>query len=123
LGSTGGRAERCRRLSEEPVNMKYTTAIAMVRRTSLFTLRWLPACVAARDEARLYRRRTGGRSGREAGRGDWIHAARAAFPGEDDVSAGRGHGHVPLSHAQGPEAQFPVDARCAMARITLPPYS
>src|SRR5207245_7111244 len=93
----------------------------MTRRRSLLTLQWA-ACAAARDEASLYRRGTR-TSGREAGRGDWIHAARAAFPGEDDVSAGRGHGHVPLSHAQGPEAQFPVDARCAMARITLPPYS
>src|SRR5438876_332926 len=52
-----------------------------------------------------------------------IHAARAALPGEDDLSPGRGHGRVPLSHAQRAEAQFPVDTRCAMARIALPPYS
>jgi len=56
MGSTGGGAERCRRLRARPVNTKYTTAIAMTRRRSLLTLQWLAACVAARDEAPLYRR-------------------------------------------------------------------
>jgi len=54
----------------------------------LLTLQSLAACAAARDEAPLYRRGTRGRSGREAGRGDWIHAARAA-PEDAQVVAAR----------------------------------
>src|SRR5256885_4653733 len=39
--------------------------MAMTRRRSLLTLQWLAACVAARDEAPLYRRGARGRSGRD----------------------------------------------------------
>src|SRR5213594_4231417 len=52
----------------------------MTRRRSLLTLQSLAACAAARDEAPLYRRGTRGRSGREAGRGDWIRTSDSCVP-------------------------------------------
>ena len=40
----------------------------------------MAACIAARDEASLYRRGTTGRSGRETGRGDWIRTSDSCVP-------------------------------------------
>ena len=40
----------------------------------------MAACIAAGDEASLYRRGTTGRSGRETGRGDWIRTSDSCVP-------------------------------------------
>jgi hypothetical protein len=47
----------------------------------------MAACIAARDEASLYRRGTTGRTGRETGRGDWIRTSDSCVPNSGPKSS------------------------------------